>query len=233
MLKLDCSNFFPSISGFHIKDAFSNHKFLFRKPEEFEDYTHAELSTEITDMLITFTCLDYRLPQGAPTSPWLSNIVMNPVDSWINKALSTMADSDAYSTEDGPLPFTYTRYADDLIVTAPNRLFMYSAKLVITNIINAKRLSLNPKKIHIIGHNRPMRVTGININDIISISKHRRRRLRAAIHNILTGKTKLTLAKFRWVLGEYAFIGMVNEDHKAKFMDSIAEIKIMMKAHAT
>ena len=61
-------------------------------------------SESLSKTLTALTTFEYRLPQGAPTSPTLSNIVMEPIDKEIMD----------YANANG---LVYSRYADDITVS--------------------------------------------------------------------------------------------------------------------
>ena len=85
VLTMDIKDFFPSIS---VKDVES----IFEDMGYFRD---------TACFLAYLCCLDNVLPQGAPTSPYLSNLRMVDLDSKISKYTSSSN-------------MRYTRYADDL-----------------------------------------------------------------------------------------------------------------------
>lgn len=64
--------------------------------------------------LAEYATLDGGLPQGTPLSPIITNSIMIPIDYKINKLLNELV-------EGGVLPkqrYIYTRYADDIIISA-------------------------------------------------------------------------------------------------------------------
>ena len=64
--------------------------------------------------LAEYATLDGGLPQGTPLSPIITNSIMIPIDYKINKLLNELV-------EGGILPkqrYIYTRYADDIIISA-------------------------------------------------------------------------------------------------------------------
>ena len=67
---------------------------------------------------------EYRLPQGAPTSPMLSNIAMIPIDFTIENEIKDQSG----------IQWQYTRYADDIIISCgeyyPNKCLSTEEKLL-------------------------------------------------------------------------------------------------------
>lgn len=132
----------------------------------------AELLTE----LVTYKG---SLPQGAPTSPRLSNLVNYKMDTRL-AALAEKFDAD------------YTRYADDLTFSL-NRV---SGEVRANEIIHAvKEIARDEgyalhihKKLRISRKHDRQLVTGLVVNKKVSLPRSRRRWLRAVEHHVKTGK---------------------------------------------
>jgi RNA-directed DNA polymerase len=77
------------------------------------------------------------LPQGSPSSPFLANLAARPLDERIRKLLA-----------DTPGEYTYTRYADDLTISAPHEI---DRRLVgeILRVIQRSGFVANPQKVKI------------------------------------------------------------------------------------
>lgn len=99
VIKMDIKDFFPSCTlNFIMKSMSTVYPFCL---------LNRELIETIIKPCMIFYDGQYRLPQGAPTSPILSNIAMIPID---------------YELESGTLSdytynYTYTRFADDIIIS--------------------------------------------------------------------------------------------------------------------
>lgn len=96
-----------------------------------------------------------HLPQGAPTSPLLANLVVRDMDSSI-AALARTAGA------------VYTRYADDMVLSlsegsrAEATLLLQSVAEVVTN----SGFRVNRKKTHVRGPGARKVVTGLTVNDV-------------------------------------------------------------------
>ncbi len=115
-------------------------------------------------------CLNGRLPQGAPTSPALANLVCKPLD----ERLSQLSDD---------VGITYTRYADDLSFSC-NRLIAEGFRRNIEESIIEAGFSIQRLKTRLMGPSIRREVTGLTVNQRVSIPRHRRRALRAYFHRI-------------------------------------------------
>ena len=125
----------------------------------------------LSDLFAKLCCLDGKLPQGAPTSPYLSNIFMASFDDEVSN----------YCRQDGRC-IRYTRYADDLTFSGD---FIYSDLISFIREQAAKfNLRINERKTKVMYHNQPQIVTGIGVNDIIQVPKKLRRQIRLQMHFI-------------------------------------------------
>ncbi len=102
-------------------------------------------------MLLTYLCT-YKdfLPQGAPTSSYISNLVMKDFDETLG----------AYCEEN---KISYTRYADDMTFSGnfnPKEIIIKVRKM-----LAPLGLELNKDKIHVIKKSRSQNVTGIVVNE--------------------------------------------------------------------
>lgn len=95
-LRIDIKDFFPSISGAHVKKAFEP---LIRAEKEERDW--------ILNSLVEILTYDDKLPQGAVTSPFVSNLVFARLDQRILKYCQSLG-------------VRYSRYADDLLFSENN-----------------------------------------------------------------------------------------------------------------
>lgn len=155
----------------------------------------------ITWLGLLYLCvLDDRLPQGAPTSPALSNAVYAPVDAAIANVIHNQHRED----------IVYTRYADDIIITAGSVMDICRLKAVAQAIIGkVPNAVINPKKTHILRHGHPMRVTGININHVPSISRTKRDGIRQRLF-IINKEGKVTDKDKSELIGHRAFMRKVD-----------------------
>lgn len=177
VINLDLQNFFPTIT-------FPRVKGMFRK------LGYSESAATILGLLCTEPDIDEVeldgeswfvaagdrfLPQGAPTSPAVTNILCRKMD----RRLQGLAQK---------LGFTYTRYADDLSFSATgegekkvNLLLKF-----VRQIIENEGFTLHPEKTRIMRTGRRKEVTGIVVNDKPGIDRKMLRRFRALLHQIET-----------------------------------------------
>lgn len=173
LLKLDFSNFFPSI----VKHDIQTH---------LERYCGDFIDTSARDLIAHACCWtprrEYppRLCIGAPTSPMLSNSVMYDFD----QLLGNIANNERV---------TYTRYADDITLSAtePGKLDRY-VDLVMQLLLDLAypRIELNTTKTVRASRASKRVVTGLVLTPTgnVSIGRERKRIIRAMFHRNIHGK---------------------------------------------
>jgi len=146
------------------------------------------------------------LPQGACTSPALSNLVARRFDA----RLSGLADK---------LGWTYTRYADDLTFSArgePAKLVGYLLARL-RHIAADEGFTTNEAKTRVLRRNAAQTVTGIVVNKRPGVPRKLVRRLRAILHHArtegLAAQNRQNHPCFEaWLRGMIAYVSMVNPD---------------------
>lgn len=153
LVTMDIKNFFPSITITQVTRIFEN-----------LGYAH-----NISCFLARLCCLNHVLPQGAPTSPYLSNLRMLALDDKLAK----------YAKEH---KLHYTRYADDLTFSGD-----FEPKILIKDVkdfVFTEGFSINSKKTRVARKNARQEVTGIVVNSHTQISREKRRMIRQQVYYI-------------------------------------------------
>ena len=153
------------------------------------------------DRLLDILVAEEGLPQGAPTSPILSNLVLRRFDIAAYKLANLMGAQ-------------YTRYADDLTFSLREDDPVAARKIVnaVRQMLREAGFELNEKrsKLKILRAHQAQQVCGITLNSgRATISRKQRRRVRAARHAIDTGKESATSRAS--VEGWESYIGYVKE----------------------
>lgn len=128
-----------------------------------------DIGERLSNSISRLVTLNDSLPQGAPTSPLLSNAILFDFDS-------NLSDKAA------ELGLVYTRYADDITISGNVRenivyLIDYAA-----NYLKNIGLRLNQKKTRIASSGGQQRVTGVVVNEKAQPPRELRRRVRAMFH---------------------------------------------------
>jgi RNA-directed DNA polymerase len=126
-------------------------------------------STAVANMLTRLCTLKSSLPQGAPTSPALSNILMRRVDSRIA----------GFTRNKG---IFYTRYADDMTFSGdfpPGMIIKFVQK-----VLHDENLEINQNKTRTRRPGQQQKVTGIIVNKKMQAPRSTRRELRQKMYYI-------------------------------------------------
>ncbi len=176
VINLDLKDYFPSVHYPRVK-------------AQFQEFGYSSQAATLLALLCTHCPQDEvsvdgerffvsskserALPQGAPTSPALTNLIARTMD----RRLKAMASK---------LGFVYTRYADDLTFSAPTEGLKNVAKLRwrVGKIIESEGLRLHPAKQHVMRSSQRQEVTGIVVNKQMSIARDTMRRFRAVLQQI-------------------------------------------------
>ncbi|WP_419816533.1 retron St85 family RNA-directed DNA polymerase [Glacieibacterium sp.] len=201
IMKFDFKGFFPSIRArdwrhyCRINGVFSNDE----------------------DVLISSMILFHKAPKlpglrlavGAPSSPWLSNVLMFEFDNLISELVSKDK-------------VVYTRYADDLTFSA--RRTGYLTKVdrqlrYVVKSINSPALTINEEKTVIATKKFRRVVTGLVLADDgrVTIGRDRKREIRASLHHALAGR--MTAEDCQRLIGLLAFVHDVEPAFLIKLQD--------------
>jgi RNA-directed DNA polymerase len=146
------------------------------------------------------------LPQGACTSPAISNLIARRMDSRLRGIAAKLG-------------WTYTRYADDLTFSSAqpsDRIGYLLAR--IRHISADEGFSTNEKKTRVLKQAARQTVTGVVVNVKPSTPRRARRQLRAILHNAkktgLSAQSRSRGNQFiHWLRGKIEFVKMVNPKH--------------------
>jgi hypothetical protein len=172
LLKMDFADFFPSIRGGDLRRYMTKETPGLLDEEDVERAVRLLFFGQGPDM-------ELRLSIGAPTSPWLSNVLMYDFDESVSRVC-------------GDSEVAYTRYADDVTFSSnePNALRVVEKELreMVANL-PSPRLKFNPKKSIMLSRKSQRRVTGLVLSNDgkVSLGRARKRYLRAAVHHLIIG----------------------------------------------
>jgi RNA-directed DNA polymerase len=221
IINFDLKDFFPSISYKRVKGLFQSFGYSEAAATIFGLLcTESEVEEVELDGKTYFVAVTERhLPQGSPASPAITNLLCRRLD----KRLTAMADE---------LGFTYTRYADDLTFSASGDSLQNICNILrrTESIVLHEGLAINEQKTRILRKNRQQEVTGIVVNEKLSISKKELKRFRATLFQIEKdgpegkrwGSSDDVIASIQ---GFANFVAMVNPEKGAEFLEQVKAIK--------
>jgi retron-type reverse transcriptase len=159
-----------------------------------------------------------HLPQGAPTSPALANLVAYRLD----RRLTGLAERNG---------LRYTRYADDLTFSGGRLLSPRARGLLalIATIVNAEGFALNPDKRALNTAASRQAVCGIVVNEHPNITRAKYDELKAILHNAARhgpeSQNRSGVPDFEAHLrGRVAWVGSVNPRRGAKLRRQFAAV---------
>lgn len=163
LVTIDVKKFFPSVRHYMVYRLFKS---------------EIGCGRDVARLLTRLVTLDGALPQGAPTSVAVANLLL---DSALDVPMNERA------TAAGT---TYTRYIDDVGLSGanPQQLINEVARRLSRRRLSVHRVDMRPgakSKLKIQPAHAPQEITGLQVNGSrVSLSKARRDRVRAAIHEL-------------------------------------------------
>ncbi len=220
VLNMDLADFFPSIAFRRVRSVFMR---LGYSPAAATIL--ALLCTECPRKQVEYAGKSYYvatgprgLPQGACTSPALSNQVARRLD----KRLAGLA---------GKLGLSYTRYADDLTFSGDEALTSRIGYVMarVRHIAENEGFAVNHKKSRVLRRNAAQTVTGLVVNHRTTLARKEIRRLRAILHRAQTegldAQNRDGRANFRaWLQGKIAYLSMVRPDIGTKMREELSKL---------
>jgi RNA-directed DNA polymerase len=181
VINLDLKDFFPTITANRISG-------LLRA---------LDVNDRVAEIVARLCCLNDYLPQGAPTSPVLSNMICYRLDT---ELLQIAKGARAI----------YTRYADDISFSSyqpPTPLFEGALPAVgrfspdvlaprLREAFQSNGFTINPEKAHYADRNSRRIITGVKINAGLNVDRPYVRYIRAVLHSIETLGSNDAQAKY-------------------------------------
>lgn len=154
LLKIDMKDFFPSIDINKVVNIFRSMGY----------------SNHVSFYLASICCVNGHLPQGAPTSPALSNIIARHIDNRILGLCKKMN-------------YRYSRYADDIAISGENIESWFAD--YVKKIIVECGFEVNETKVKLYNGNGAKILTGVSLaNNRIRLPRDYRRSLQMALYCI-------------------------------------------------
>lgn len=164
IFNVDLKDFFPSINFGRVRGVF---------------LTQFSLPHTVATVLAQICCHENSLPQGAPTSPVLSNIICSRMDGELTRLAKKYR-------------CFYSRYVDD--ITFSKRTSDFPPEIgyagptggqvgpELDDIIRSNDFNINEEKVYLQSNRRRQRVTGLIINQKPNVPRRYVRQIRAMIN---------------------------------------------------
>ena len=166
VLNIDLEDFFPSINFGRVRGMFMHRPY--------------SLPEEVATTIAKICCFNNSLPQGAPTSPVISNMICAQMDSqlqdlaWKHRCF-------------------YTRYADDITFSTTLRKFPSEIATInsilsvelgqdLSNIILKNGFEINRAKVRAFAYFQRQEVTGLTVNKLPNVRHKYLMQIRSMLH---------------------------------------------------
>lgn len=229
ILKIDLLRFYDSINerrvygvfkhmGYHSNLAVSLSKICTIVPDEQFLNSFKKKELELKNLIIKKA--EGILPQGAPSSPKLSNLISISIDNRLSKL--------AHKYE-----LAYSRYADDITFSG-NIVVLKKVKSTIYRIIEDENLFVNYSKTKLLIKGNPFFVTGLSVNnDHVTIPKKRKTDIEHHLFHCIKNGVETHILKcgiknknFKdWLLGNIAFVFSVEKELGKKYFEDYNKIQ--------
>lgn len=213
VLNLDLENFFGTIHYGRIYGFFTTNKYF-------------KLSPLIARTLANIVCYKGVLPQGAPTSPVISNLIAHIMDIKIVNLAKEYG-------------FFYTRYADDLTFST-NKINLSEEivsidehhRVIVGNklikIITKSGFFINNIKTRIQYNDSRQDVTGLIVNKKVNVKKEYANQARVLVNNLFEGKSIYKIGSdaskptnINYLLGVMSYIYHVRKSQSLRTDDKL------------
>ena len=230
VFNVDLEDFFPSINFGRVRGMFMGIPY--------------HLPQRVATVLAHICCFGGSLPQGAPTSPIISNMICAKMDSQLQQLAKESRS-------------TYSRYADDITFSTTTRTFPAAIGMVdglgqlrpgnrLKQTIESNGFEINSGKTRLQGRNRRQVVTGVTINEFPNLPRKYTNQIRAMLHawkkhgldsaqaewerkyNVKHRAPWLPTPKFEQILkGKIEYLGMIKGQDSStylRFLDQLGEL---------
>jgi len=198
LLQLDLKSFFPSVKMAHL----------------IESLAARGVEGEAAEVLAGLVILPDRLPQGAPTSVEVSDLVLGRLDG----RLEGMARGRG---------FTYSRYVDDITLSGGSRL--KRAEGLVRRIITDCGWALNEKG-GFVGPSQRHAVLGAVINRKPNVSRQYFSELRSLLRLASMGAIRLTDEELSRLRGRVQWVVHINPERGRRLLPLLAETEALATA---
>ncbi|HZU37816.1 MAG TPA: reverse transcriptase family protein [Gemmataceae bacterium] len=220
LLKFDLSDFFPTIHYHRVVGLFASLGYYVGDGR----FGTEDEARRVAPTLARLCCYAPEpeawdgvvLPQGAPTSPAISNLVCRRLDARL-EGLARRNQG------------VYTRYADDLTFSfADAALDLGRFRWWVDQICHQEGFFVNQAKFRVIRASQRQLVTGIVVNDELRIPREARRRFRAVLYNCrrhgLASQARGREDLVTYLRGFASYVHMVCPDEGAELLRQVEEL---------
>jgi hypothetical protein len=130
------------------------------------------LNDELAFLIANLCCHEGKLPQGAPTSPTLTNAICQRLDRKLTGVAKRFG-------------CVYSRYADDITFSSMHNVYQDDGAFMkeLKRIIEKENFTINDSKTRLQKNGYRKEVTGITVNESPNLKRSYMANVRAMLHN--------------------------------------------------
>jgi len=200
-LKIDLKDFFGSC----------NEEFIVKQLLKLYPFGLGGESTyEFLKCLAKLSCLNNKLPQGTPMSPWLTNMIMIEFDYKITHMLNTL-----YKKNFKKQRYVYTRYADDILISAKEKFDYQTVIELIKEIFKDTPLTIKEEKTRFgssAGRNWNLGIM-YNKDNELTVGHKKKRQIKDNIYYFIKYKDNFELEDCWWLQGNISWLQSVEPEY--------------------
>ena len=168
VFNIDLENFFESIHFGRVKNLLKSHPFNY--------------SEEAAIILAQICCRNGSIPQGAPTSPIISNLICWKLDAQLQKLAHDNNCTYSRYADDITFSFTKSRKKLPINILQTNNVGEVFVGLDLKKIIEANGFKINKDKVRLQGRSQRQEVTGITVNKGTNLKREFIRKTGSMLH---------------------------------------------------
>lgn len=166
-------------------------------------------NVEVSNLLTELCTYDDALPQGAVTSPYLSNLLCFRFDSRLSGLCKKRG-------------ITYSRYADDMYFSSNNKVQLLKIIKIVYEIARTEGFVINNHKTRFYSNNHKKLILGIGVNDCqCHVLKEYKRLIRSEIFNcVKNGNYSIR----NHILGKISYVKDIEPDYLSSIKEYIVKL---------
>ena len=200
-LKIDLKDFFGSC----------NEEFIVTQLSKLYPFAIGGNDTfEYLKVLAKFSCLNNKLPQGTPISPWLTNLLMIEYDYKITKLLNNIHNLGLKKQR-----YVYTRYADDILISAKEKFDYQTIINEIKKLLEDTPLNIKDEKTRFgsnAGRNWNLGIM-YNKDNTLTIGHKKKRQIKDNIYYFIKFKDNFDIEQCWWLQGNISWLNSVEPEY--------------------
>lgn len=217
VLKFDLRDFFPTIHQHRILGLFASMGYHVGRARYSTDDRSRDVAPVLARLCVVTTHRGKHgvLPQGAPTSPAISNLICRRLDQRLTGLATKFGGA-------------YTRYADDLTFSFHDEILVGRFRWWVDQICFREGFTVRQDKFRAIRDSQRQQVTGIVVNERMNVTRADRRRFRAMLHqcelNSVAEQAKKHPGLRGYLRGFAAYVNMVDPTDEGQLMRKVREL---------